>query len=518
MSTELIRALMQSSAYPHAVSAIDVVETHISWVVRTGDYAYKIKKPVNFGFLDFSTLALRRRFCEEEVRLNRRYAPSLYLGVVAIGGSEHAPLVDSDTTPFEYAVRMRQFDASQTLDRLLLASAVDRSELEQFAAHLAHLHATAPIAPEASDFGSPTAVAQPVLEDFEQIRTHAPELARTNTFAQLEHFARAQTGQLAPEFARRKREGRVRECHGDLHCGNLVRLNGVVTPFDCIEFNANLRWIDTQSELAFLLMDLDARGHPELGRCVLNTYLETSGDYDGVPLLRYYQCYRATVRAKVAAIRAHGSTGAARAEAMQEAQRYLDLAHKYTQRETSALVVMHGVSGAGKSVIARQLAEQWGAIRVRSDVERKRLAGVAPLARGDATMYTPAMTAAVYARLFAVATTLLGCGYRVVLDAAFLRRNERDDAQHCATRNTVALAFVACTAPLEELRARIARRRQDNADASDADLTVLDAQLKFAEPLAADESHRAIYATPDTNLAELMEQLDRIISRYRSPV
>src|SRR3569833_1320034 len=309
----LITALQEPAAYPHAVESVRLVETHISWVLLAGDYAYKIKKPVDFGFLDFSSLAQRRHYCEEDLRLNRRFAPQLYLAVVPIGGRIDAPVVDGGGEPLEYAVKMREFPQDAQLDRVLARGELRRTHIGALAEHLADVHRRAAVAAADSGYGTAENVWQPMSQNFAQIRPRLRSLEALELLERVQRWSEERYAALHELLTQRRRDGYIRECHGDAHLGNIVLLDDRPVLFDCIEFNPNLRWIDVISESAFLTMDLHDRGRDDLAHRALNDYLQASGDYAGLHLLRFYQVYRALVRAKVACLRCAQSAGGERA-------------------------------------------------------------------------------------------------------------------------------------------------------------------------------------------------------------
>ncbi|MBE0619606.1 MAG: AAA family ATPase [Burkholderiales bacterium] len=470
------------------------MQTHISCVLLAGDYAYKIKKPVNLGFLDFSTLAARKHYCEEELRLNHRTAPALYLDVLAIGGSESAPVIGGGGPAIEYALRMRRFEQDDLLDRMARRGALTPLHIDALAHRLAAFHAEIERAGAEQAYGSPERVLAPALQNFEQMlpllsaKADIAQLARLRDWTAREHAA------LAPVFAARKRDGRVRECHGDLHLGNIALIEGVPTPFDAIEFNPDFRWIDVMNEIAFLVMDLADHGLPRLAFRFLNAYLEITGDYAGLRVLRFYLVYRALVRAKVSCMRAHQTGVAAheKSEVEREYRRHLHLAERLSAPAHAAMLIMHGLSGSGKTTIAQGLLEALGAVRLRSDVERKRLFGVAAEARSgsgmDAGLYTPAANEHTYARLDELARDVIAAGYPVIVDAAFLRRDERQRFAALARDARASFLIAACTASPATLRARVAAREREARDASEAGLAVLERQFASAEPLGEDEA------------------------------
>ena len=500
----LIEGLRDPAAYDHPVGDIEVIETHISWVILAGDYAYKIKKPVRFAFLDFSTLALRHHYCEEELRLNRRFAPELYLDVVQIRGSAEIPRLYGDDDVLEYALRMRRFRQSQLLSVMARRHELEPSHIDAIAERVAGIHREISALPPETDYGSSRSVAHWSAENLDQLRAAIPALHRPPAFHRLEAWYRDQKDLLALVDQRRE-AGRVRECHGDLHLGNLALIDDKITLFDCIEFNPELRWIDTISEAAFVSMDLEARGYPGYAWRFIDRYLAADGDYDGLPLLRYYLVYRALVRAKVEALRANPQalTIPPPGTSFEEAVRYLALADSHARDTRAGLVVMHGLSGSGKSTVAAALVESLGAIRVRSDVERKRLfaleAGADSQSSVDGGIYTADASERTYDRLAEIAGLALDAGQRVIIDAACLQRRQRKLLIDVARERSCPAVIVACQAPETELRRRILARQ---GDASEADLAVLAHQLDHVEPLDAQENSLAVRAGPiDTGTA-----------------
>ena len=503
--TRLIEALLSPAAYPHLVEApVCVIETHVSWVLLTGPYAYKIKKPLRLSFLDYSTLERRKRFCEEELRLNRRYAPAMYLDVVPIGGTEGAPRIgEALSPPLEYAVRMVQFDTRQELDALIDSDALAREEIEQLGARIGAFHTAATRAPADQPYGSASLVHRVTLDNFaelESLEMAAPVPDRLNRLRPRADALFA-AGDVA--MTERRKAGWTRECHGDLHCANVVRWRGRLTPFDGIEFDPALRYVDVVNDVAFLSMDLAARGRPDLRHALLNAWTESLGDYAGLELLPYYERYRALVRAKVAGLRVRQSAGTVSnaAGARASVVRYLDWAAAQDDRPPAQLVITCGLSGSGKTWLARRLAAELRALHVRSDIERKRLAGLSPLADSrsppDAGLYTPEFNDRTYRRLAECARGCLLGRESVIVDAAFLRRHERRDLVAIAASIGAPVSIVHCTAPIEVLRQRIASRRAAQNDPSEADVTLLDRQPSYWEPLADDEHPMTIEVNTD---------------------
>ncbi len=489
----LIEALQDPILYDHPVSTFEVIETHVSWVVLTGAYAYKIKKPVNFGFLDFSTLEKRRFNCLEEVRLNSRLAPQIYLEMVSITGSPDRVEFNGRGPVIEYAVKMVQFPQVAQLDCLPEEGGLNSAIMTQLAGRVAQFHLSVSPAPRDSEWGGSEHILKTITENFHHIRdcSHDPKLmARLDG---IEHWSRRQLETLTPLVEERKAGGYVRECHGDMHLRNIALWKNEIILFDCIEFNKGLRFIDVISEIGFLIMDLEARKKYRLAMRFLNAYMEITGDFAGLMMLRLYKVYRALVRAKVDILRTdqeqHGSTEYV--QTMAEFYRYLELAESYICPTSPLLVISHGVSGTGKSAGTRGLADRIGGIQLRSDVERKRLFGD-DTTNGIKTgpgknMYSLEVTIKTYRRLAELAGSLLAAGYSVIIDATNLKSEQRRLFEDVARLLAVRFHIVSFTASVETLRSRVEKRLQRGSDISDASVAVLEHQLASAEPLSADE-------------------------------
>lgn len=472
---------------------VTLIQTHISSVLLAGEHAYKLKKPVAFGFVDFSTLAARSRCCEEELRLNRRTAPQIYLDVVRVTGTDDAPRIGGRGPTIEYAVRMRRFATRNLADRRARAGRLTATHIDRLAAEVAAFHAAAAPAPAGSEYGAPGKVLRWARENFALCLLRLDDEPRRARLQRLAQWTEDEFRARAGWFAARKAGGFIRECHGDLHLANIVLLDEVPVPFDGIEFNPELRFIDVASDIAFTFMDLIEHGLPRLAWRFVDRVLAADGDYGLLAGLRFYAVYRALVRAKVSLIRAHQPDAhpAERSKAAAAFARDLALAERLAVAPSPLLVAVGGLSGSGKTTVAGLLLEHLGAVRVRSDVERKRLAGFAAGARKAAAfgvgLYAPEMTARTYERLHEVAATVLEAGYPVIVDAAMLKRAERDALRELAGRLKVRCECVWCEAPLATLRLRIARRQATGADASDATLAVLEQQRTFTEEPTAGE-------------------------------
>ncbi len=519
MQETLIAALQNPDVYDHPVDEVSLIETHISWVILTGEFAYKIKKAVNFGFLDFSTLTKRHYYCQEELRLNRRFAADLYLDVVGVTGSADRPVLQGPGEPIEYAVRMRQFPQQDLLSNIVVRHELDEALVDEIVGLVSGLHARVDVADATTDYGRPDVVHRWVMENFEHIRPVPGLTAQQAQLDWLKEWCSEEFRNRRPLIEARKHDGFVRECHGDLHLGNLALIDGCITPFDCIEFNSQLRWIDVISEAAFLMMDLEDRGYPGLAYRFLNGYLQHSGDYAGAGLLRYYLVYRALVRAKVAILRLGAAgAGVASRQAREEYESYMGLARQYAQVRRPAVVITHGVSAVGKSWHAAQLVERLGAIQVRSDLERKRLFGYHAQADSgsgiDTGIYTAEAGVRTYERLAEVARCIVDAGYPVIVDAAFLKQAQRARFQNLAGELQVPFVLLHIEADTDTLRRRIRARQLADKDPSEAGLAVLEAQLGSQEPLRPDEldAKIAILVRQDQTLDALVRELAGRIS------
>lgn len=488
----LIRGLLKAIPRPDLVSEIVIRETHISWILLTGEYAYKIKKPVQFDFVDFTTLENRRYFCEEELRLNRRYSSGLYLDIVPITGSNEEPTLAGTGPAIEVALRMQQFNEELLFSNLLATGKLTRQRLAELARVVDQAHVAAPSAGANEDWGSSNQILEPIVENFVALRQGMILPGWKDQLQQLEDWSLNTFEQLRHTFDIRKANGHVRECHGDLHLGNIIVWQGHVTPFDCLEFNPAFRWIDTMNETAFVVVDLSRYEHPELAAFFLNAFLEQSGDYDGISVLRFYLVYRAVVRAKVELLRLQQMQGRSEKQKIAESalRNYLDRAAQYTRPGIGRLMITHGLSGSGKTWGTQKLIESLGAIRIRSDVERKRIFGIDPGASQPTVpdgLYSSWMTSQTYDRLAVLAKSLIEAGFPVIVDATFLRREDRRRFQNLARDLNVSFQIISFEADVQVLRERIRQRARAGGDASDATVAVMEAQRAAIEPLTEEE-------------------------------
>jgi aminoglycoside phosphotransferase family enzyme/predicted kinase len=496
-----IAELLDAASFPHPVTQLQLRETPISWIVLTGRYAYKIKKPVRFNFIDASSLQRRQFLCAEELRLNRRFAPDLYLDVVPIVEQQGRLRVGAAGTPVDYAVRMRQFAASEELDQQLTQHRVSREDMAALGRSIAAQHRRAAVAAAGEEYGRPALIQAQLQENFGPLRGALTDGADLRLLERLERWSQASIDRHAPLLAQRRLSGRVRECHGDLHGGNIVRWHGEFLPFDCLEFAPKLRWIDVISDVAFLFMDLLTHARPDLGFVYLTAWLEDSGDYEAMRLLPLYAVYRALVRAKVDALGAAGASPDVAQALRMRLRARLDTAAQLMSGRAPVLLLMHGVTASGKSWLSEQLIAALGAVRMRSDLERRRLdamasaapvqaapAGAAPGAAGIGTGdYSAAARERTYGRLLDCAESTLAGGCHAIVDATFLDRSARAKFAALARRCDCPLLIVACRAERATLEARLHQRAQRGEDPSEATLAVLAEQLQAAEALGEQE-------------------------------
>ncbi|MCA9001277.1 MAG: AAA family ATPase [Planctomycetes bacterium] len=457
------------------------IETHISSLLLVDEFVYKLKKPLDLGFLDFRTLDRRHLACQDELRLNRRTAPKLYLSVEEVRGTIDDARFGGAGPILDYAVKMRRFAEGDRLDHLLSAGRMTGEMVDELADSVVHFHDHAARADRPD---SPSEAIEPVLApmraNFVELRACADVLGSRERLERLEDWTERSANTLHTHIIERQARGSVRECHGDLHLANIALVDGRVTPFDCIEFDAELRWIDVMSDLAFLTMDFEDRGASRWAHRVLDRYMEIGGDLAGLHLVRFYQVYRALVRAKIAAIRWRQSD--ADQEACQrEFESYMDLADRMLLVPPARVILMHGVSCSGKSHVSQQLVEHLGAIRLRSDRERKRLFP------GSTDLYDECKTQATYDHLLRCSEGILRAGFPVIVDATFLNADQRQPFAQLAASKSIPMTIVHTQAHPSILHERMARRATDKGNISDATAAVLQNQLDQLAPLHDNE-------------------------------
>ena len=505
-SSHLVEALMDPGAYPHGTASVEIVETHISFIFFAGDFVYKVKKPVNYGFLDFTTLEKRRHFCQREVELNRRICPEVYLGVEEIRQQAGGYTVGGPGQTVEYAVKMRRLRQEDSLERLLKEDRVSLQDVERIAARIARFHHQAETGPWITSYGNLEAVRQNVKENFTQTEDSVGRALSRETYDDLVAYSRAFMEVREDVFRTRAEEGRIRDCHGDLHVAQIFleapaeddSWDGI-SIIDCIEFNERFRCSDVAEDIAFLAMDLDFNGRPDLSRAFVTAYARESGDRGVFHLLDFFKTYRAYVRGKVACFRTAQPhlPKDARSEALETARAYFNLAHSYLPLlPRPAVILVCGVTGTGKSTLAAELASRWSMAHISSDVVRKNLAGIGPeVHRYESFMegiYSPRFSALTYETMLSEARQHLLEGKSVILDGTFRRSEERASAVALAEGVHGEAWVVECTLSEEQARERLERRLARGDSASDGRWELHHQQMAQWEPVVEAPSNRHI--------------------------
>jgi aminoglycoside phosphotransferase family enzyme/predicted kinase len=517
-----------------ARNAVKCFETHLSWVLVAGGFAYKIKKALHFDFVDFSTLAARRFYCEKELKLNRRLAPDLYLSVEAITGSVDQPVIGGSGLAIDYLVKMRAFDQAALWSARVANRSLSAAEVDSLVKQIACFHRVSDRAPQQSTWSTAQTIKQTADDNLSALSTLTAGSDAAGMVQELLEWQHNLRLALRQTFDNHKIWGFVRECHGDLHTGNVMTLNEQACAFDCIEFSEALRWIDVMNDIAFMYMDLECLGLPALAARLLDGYLSETGDYTGLAVLRYYHIERALIRAKVCLIRAAQHRAAfqdcAAATArtggsgnsdlgLGPALQYLKFAIRATASPVAAIMITHGFSGSGKSTFSQILVELTGAVRLRSDIERKRLNGivctnrnVVPVVHG---MYAPALSEATYAHLLALTREVVAAGYAVIIDAAFLKKHQRTAFRELSEELSVPFFLFDLQAHVDILRRRLAARQHLQSHASDADIAVLEYQIATEEQLTGGEEEVRIVINGEKpfDTAEMALSCETVLQR-----
>jgi aminoglycoside phosphotransferase family enzyme/predicted kinase len=476
--TELIEELSAPDAYPYSVDEVEVRQTHISAVFLAGSYVYKVKKPVDYGFLDFGTLDKRRHYCDEEVRLNRRLAPDVYLGVVPVTRCDERLCLEGQGEIIEWAVKMRRLPDGATLQNRLQQDDVDVQVMQKLAGRIADFHASAAAGPRVAAFGRFEVVAGNARENFEQSVAHIGTTVSDAVFTRVKTLTEDALTRHRPLIESRAERGIPRDTHGDLRLDHVYVFPDCEPPgdlviIDCIEFTERFRFADPIADMAFLIMGLHLRGRRDLGREFLDAYIRTSGDGEGRALVPFYTAYRAVVRGKVEGLKLSRTeiTDADRAVALTKARGswLLALGELETARRKPCLLLVAGLPGTGKSTLAQAVAEQADFRVIRSDVVRKELAGVAIEHRTASAfgtgIYTAEWTRRTYEECLRQAEELLFEGKRVLVDANFRDEACRRTFLDAATRWGTPTGILVCDAAPEVVRERLKNRRNDVSDA-----------------------------------------------------
>jgi aminoglycoside phosphotransferase family enzyme/predicted kinase len=487
-------ALHEPATYPEPTSTVEVRETHISLVFLTDHYAYKVKKPVNLGFLDFSTLEQRRFFCEQELALNRRLSSDVYLEVVALHQDGNRYSFDGHGPVVEYALKMRRLPADCSL-QALLRHGKDSSELmETLAQHLAVFHHAHPLPATTDYYGSLAHVQEDWTENFAQTAEHIGHTLSQHTYDRVQCAVHTFMTQHAAWFAQRVENGCIRDGHGDLRAEHVYYEweRGQLQIIDCIEFNQRFRYIDVASDIAFLAMDLERLGAPDMAHHFVRAYVQAAGDVPLYRLLDFYRCYRAYVRGKVTSMRLHTVPPEKREPLRQQAESYFIMAARYAARCTQPLLLLTaGLIASGKSTVAEGVAAVLDLELFSSDRVRKELAGVPPQASQRAAygqgLYSATDTQRTYEALAALARHSLQQGHAVVLDASFAKRAERQRLAAIAQEVGAHCCLLECRAPESVIRARLRAREQSTGMLSDAREDILTQFQRDYEPIQESE-------------------------------
>ncbi|MDP6452844.1 MAG: AAA family ATPase [SAR202 cluster bacterium] len=513
LANPLVSALTLPEAYPHDASSIRLVETHVSWIFFAGDYVYKVKKPVDFGFLDFTSMDKRRMFCRREVELNSHLSPDVYLGVVEIHLLDGAYSIEGQGEVVEHAVKMRRLPDDRVLNELLARNKVSVEDIRQVAARIAEFHRDAPAVPETRCTAQSSALEHRVEENFQQTERFVGRYLSRDEYDDIVAYSRAFLKVNKPFLEARAHDGRIREGHGDLHAANIFIDDGVQI-IDAIEFNDRFRILDVTEDVAFLAMDLDCHERIDLSRALIDAYVEISEDPDILSLLNFFKCYRAYVRAKVNLLRLDDPqiSGRERSQALITANTYFHLAHSYIQvMPVPTMTLVGGLMGTGKTTLSAELARRWDLKHISSDVTRKRLAGEPltehknePYGQG---LYSEASSAATYSAMLREASETMSQGCSVILDASFLRQSDREQAFDVGREAGAAVWFVECVASEDVAIRRLALRASDDQAVSDGRLELMAQQKSDWESTSAiPESLRVILDTSG-NLEDVVSDL-----------
>jgi aminoglycoside phosphotransferase family enzyme/predicted kinase len=496
----LFKQLQKPKVYGSKVDQVQVLQTHISYVFLAGDFAFKVKKPVDFGFLDFSTLEKRRFYCEEELRLNQRLCPELYLEVIPITRHNQSVELNGAGEVVDYAVKMQRFPQERIMTNVLQHESIGSDVIEHICSTLVNFYNSYPSTPEITQYGGVEAVKQNINENFEQTQSKIDITIPQKTFEKIQninnHFFTAKAG----VFHKRQKGGFIHDCHGDLHSGNIV-LTDSVQIFDCIEFNKRFRFCDVASDIGFLAMDLDFLNHPFLSSHLIHCYVQQSDDSDIFSVLNFYKCYRAYVRGKVAGFQLDDPhiSKKNKDKAIDTAQAYFRLSQYYSRlmeiellQKKPVLILVAGLTGTGKSTLARKLAIDYTAELVNTDVVRKEMAGIDKYEpHRDAFntgLYDPKNIDHTYKQVIEKAQSILTQGHSVVIDATFVYNRHRTRAITLAQHLHIPLLVIQCTCKPTIVKQRLEKRMQKKS-ISDGRWEIYQQQLTTMDPFDTTDNY-----------------------------
>ncbi|MGK7939453.1 MAG: AAA family ATPase [Crocosphaera sp.] len=467
--SNLIKALQNPNSYPHAVATpIKVIQTHISVIFLTGDYAYKIKKPVDFGFLDYSTLEKRQYFLNQELTMNQAIAPDIYLEVLPITIKNNQVKIGEEGNIIDYVLKMHQFPQDCLFINLFQAGKLEKHDLEALGKIVSEFHKNTRTDDYIRSFGDIEVIKKSIDENYERTEKYINIAQTQQQYNETKEFTDNYFQLKQEQFKQRQKEDKIRECHGDLHLKNICLWNNKIQLFDRIEFNEEFRYVDVMFDVAFTVMDLDARKRQDLSNIFLNTYLEHTGDWQGLQVLPLYLSRQTYVRAKVTSMLLDDPniTEEDHNNALQDAKNYYHLALQYTQKHQGQIIIMSGLSGSGKTTVAKYLAQRINAILIRSDALRKHLANIPLNKTGSDDIYTPEMNKKTYSNLIKLGEMLAIQGFSVILDAKFDRHILREPLIKIAQKNNIPLTILSCYAPVDILSDRLSQRQGDISDAT----------------------------------------------------
>lgn len=491
---------------PH-VTSVQLLQTHISYVALTGTYAYKVKKPVNFGFLDFSTLDKRKFYCEEELRLNKRLCPEIYLDVLPITQKDNTLTLDGTGTIVEYALKMKEFPQEYIMTNMLQQGKISEETIDRLIAILIDFYQTQEPTEEITKYGEEPSVKQNIEENFNQTKPMIGITVPKETFWYIKDEVGKFFEQKKEVFGDRMKEGKIYDCHGDLHSGNIVVSDETIHIFDCIEFNDRFRFCDVASDIGFLAMDLDYLNHPYLSSYFIEKYMEKSKDSNVGSMLNFYKSYRAFVRGKVHGFQLNDPhiDPATKERLLESAKKYFELSEYYTrlfsldlQKNKPLLFLVAGLSGTGKSTVGRKIAVDYHGTLINTDIVRKEIVGIDRFEQHhdqyNTGLYDPKKIDETYEQVMQRASMFLKKGEHVVLDATFQKKKYREMASHIAGKHHARLTIVQCICPDAVVKKRLEDRLRKKS-VSDGRWEVYQVQKKTFEPFTADEN----YLTIDTS-------------------
>ncbi|MEJ2728273.1 MAG: AAA family ATPase [Deltaproteobacteria bacterium] len=514
--SQIIEYMRRPDFYPHPVRSVTLRETHISMVFLTGDYVYKIKKPVDMGFLDFTSLVKRQHYCRRELKLNRRLSRNVYLAVVPITFRQNRYYLDGSGRPVEYAVKMRQLPHSATMVNLLRDDKLDGNSVELLARVLSQFYNQAGTGDRIDACGNHATIEKNCEENFIQLKEFEGNTISPQMLLFIRSATRSFLNRRKAFFKKRVESGRIRDCHGDLRSGHIYFVEDGIQIIDCIEFNERFRYNDVASDLAFLAMDLDFEGFSAVARVLLKAYVHYSNDEDVYIMMNFYKCYRALVRVKVNCLRLQQNDLAEekRFRLLEKTQRFMDLAYGYAEQFARPTVwVVCGMTATGKSTIARQLAGKFNIKVLSSDLIRKGLFRNQAQERFafEKGMYSREATSMTYGKLYRLAQEEIENENSVILDATFSRKNQRREVLRLAEDMDANIVFIECLCSEAVIKDRLAKRNA-TPTLSDARLEHFENLKGVFEPL--DDISQGIHLTvdtqkpPDDNIRDILTRRD----------